>query len=60
MIEDTSVLCYWVLCFNWLAVRRPAQLIVSIRAGGSKYQLFKSSCRHLRARLLGGFHQIYI
>lgn len=32
MIDGTSVLCYRVLYFNWLAVRHRAQRIVSIRA----------------------------
>lgn len=32
MIEDTSVLCYQALCFNWLVVRRKAQLTVSIKS----------------------------
>lgn len=31
------MLCYWVLCFNWLVVRCRAQLIVSIRA-------YRTSC----------------
>lgn len=32
MIEDTSVLCYQALCFNWLVVRHKAQHIVSVKS----------------------------
>lgn len=43
-----------LLSDNW------AQLIVSIRACRTKYQLSQSSCRHLWARLLSGLHLMYI